>query len=344
MESIFGADRCQQLRDINVVNLIVSIFIVVGMLISYLPQHFRIISRGTSEGISPYFILLGTTSGTSAFANILLLPQSRQDVACCAELETFHCVAGLLGIAQLGVQWICFTFIFVLFLVFFRYKPTQDPDNEELVEDGDQPSWQTALLVASLTLLHGLIVIVVTGVLSTTAKQHLGTWANLLGVMAALLAAVQYIPQIYTTYRLKHVGSLSIPMMCIQTPGGYLFAGSLAVRLGLAGWSSWGIFLLTATMQGILLYMAIYYEIQARSHAANNSTLGTSPSSHLYANGFDDDTPGRYTSHPEHYAQNPDQLQTILDRQDSDAAAETTPLLKPGGIGDPHRNFDTNRG
>ncbi|KAK0663030.1 hypothetical protein QBC41DRAFT_26896 [Cercophora samala] len=313
------------------------------MLISYLPQHFRIISRGTSEGISPYFILLGTTSATSAFANILLLPQSRQDVACCKELETLHCVAGLLGIAQLGVQWICFTFIFVLFLVFFRYNPTHDPDSEELGEEEDQPRWQTALLVASLTLLHGLAVIVITGILSTLGRDHLATWANVLGVMAALLAAVQYVPQIWTTYHLKHVGSLSIPMMCIQTPGGFLFAASLFARLGLAGWSSWGIFVLTATMQGLLLYLAIYYEIQARNGLIK-PPIETLPPSHLHANGFDDDTPGRYTSHPEHYANSPDHLQTILDRQDSDAAAETTPLLKPGGIGDPHRNFDTNRG
>ena len=83
------------------------------MLISYLPQHYRIISRGTSEGISPYFILLGVTSATSGFANILTLPQSRQDVGCCKELDTFHCMAGLLGIAQLGVQWICFAFMLV---------------------------------------------------------------------------------------------------------------------------------------------------------------------------------------------------------------------------------------
>lgn len=83
------------------------------MLISYLPQHARIIKRRSSEGISPYFVLLGTTSATSAFANILLLPQSRQDVACCKELETFHCIAGLLGIAQLGVQWISFSFMWV---------------------------------------------------------------------------------------------------------------------------------------------------------------------------------------------------------------------------------------
>ncbi|KAK4200965.1 hypothetical protein QBC40DRAFT_278922 [Triangularia verruculosa] len=343
MESIFGGDRCEELRDLSVVNLIVSIVIVIGMLISYLPQHFRIISRGTSEGISPYFILLGTTSATSAFANILLLPQSRQDVACCKELEAFHCVAGLLGIAQLGVQWICFSFIFVLFLVFFRYNPAHDPDSEELAEVEGQPRWQTALLVASLTLLHGLAVTVITGILSTLAKDHLAAWANVLGVMAALLAAVQYVPQIWTTYHLKHVGSLSIPMMCIQTPGGFVFAASLFARLGLAGWSSWGIFVLTATMQGILLYLAIYYEIQSRNGLVK-SPIETLPPSHLHANGFDDDTPGRYTSHPEHYAHSPDHLQTILDRQDSDAAAETTPLLKPGGIGDPHRNFDTNRG
>ncbi|KAK3324008.1 hypothetical protein B0T19DRAFT_219402 [Cercophora scortea] len=344
MESLvqMREDLCENLRHVSVVNLIISVLIVVGMLISYLPQHVRIIQRGTSEGISPYFVLLGTTSATSAFANILLLPQSRQDVACCKDIETFHCVAGLLGIAQLAVQWASFSFIFVLFLVFFRYNPAEDPDNEEDLDE-DKPRWQTALLVASLTILHGLVVIIVTGVLSTLAHDHLGAWANILGIMAAMLAAVQYIPQIWTTYHLKHVGSLSIPMMCIQTPGGFVFAGSLFARLGWAGWSSWGIFILTAVMQGSLLYMAIYYEIQARNRSALGSSHGPHPS-HLFANGFDDDTPGRFSSHPEHYAETPEQLQTILDRQESDAAAETAPLLKPGGIGDPHRNYDTNRG
>jgi hypothetical protein len=211
--------------------------------------------------------------------------------------------------------------------------------------DEHQPGWQTALLVASLTLLHGLAVIIITGILSTVAREHLSIWANVLGVMAALLAGVQYIPQIWTTYHIKHVGSLSIPMMCIQTPGGFVFAASLFARLGWAGWSSWGIFLLTATMQGILLYLAIYYEIQARSHGAVKSATASPRQnlSHLHANGFDDDTPGRYTAHPEHYATTPEQLLRVMDRQDSDAAAETTPLLKPGGIGDPHRNYDTNR-
>lgn len=84
-------------------------FILIGILVSYLPQHYRIISRRSSFGLSPYFVLLGTTSGTCAFANILTLPASRKDIACCHEIDGFPCFAGLLGVLQVGVQWSCFT-------------------------------------------------------------------------------------------------------------------------------------------------------------------------------------------------------------------------------------------
>lgn len=94
-------------------NLIPS-FILVGILVSYIPQHHRIISRRTSEGISPYFVLLGTTSSTSAFANILTLPVSRNSLACCSEVSGFDCFAGLLGIAQVGIQFVCFTLMYVV--------------------------------------------------------------------------------------------------------------------------------------------------------------------------------------------------------------------------------------
>lgn len=352
------SSRCDELRSPGAMNLIVSIFILVGMLISYLPQHHRIISRGTSEGISPYFVLLGVTSATSGFANILTLPQSRQDVGCCKDLDAFHCLAGLLGIAQLGVQWICFAVILVLFLVFFRYDDATIPDEEELTDEA-QPKWQTAVTVAVVCFLHGLLVIIITAVVGYIFPDHLSAWANSLGIMAAILAGIQYIPQIWTTYRLKHVGSLSIPMMFIQTPGGYLFAGSLFARLGVAGWSSWGIFLLSATMQGVLLYMAIYYEIsrgkdKARAEAANragsagesdeseqqndDSLVAPTPSGGraAYTPGLDEGVPRLYSAHPENYASTPEELQGILDRQEADAAAETQPLLKPGGIGTPY--------
>ena len=93
---------------------------------------------------------------------------------------------------------------------------------------------------------------------------HLQGWANFLGIFSTILASIQYFPQIYTTYMLGRVGSLSIPMMCIQTPGSFLWAASLAARLGKAGWSAWGVYVVTGLLQGCLLFMAIRFELRDR--------------------------------------------------------------------------------
>ena len=63
------------------------------------------------------------------------------------------------------------------------------------------------------------------------------SWATFLGVSSALLATVQYAPQLLHTYRMKLVGALSIHMMLIQTPGGILMVTSIALRKG-TNWTS----------------------------------------------------------------------------------------------------------
>ncbi|EQK98050.1 hypothetical protein G6O67_000502 [Ophiocordyceps sinensis] len=341
---------CERLKSPSYLELVISILILLGLLISYLPQHYRIISRGTSEGISPYFVLLGTTSATAGFANILTVPPSRAAIGCCKEVGTFECAAGLLGVAQLGMQWLCFTLILVLFLIFFRYREANVPQ-EDL--GGESPRWQTAVTVGLLCVLHGLIVVILTGVFAIAVPSHLTTWANVLGVMATVLAAIQYVPQIWTTYQLKHVGSLSIPMMCIQTPGGYIFAASLYARLGSDGWSTWVIYLITATMQGTVLALGIYYEIAARRDEGRgvdypdavprspveHSSLPRRPAaSRTYSEGWERGLPGPFTGHPERYAETEEDLDHMEEREERAIARENQPLLRPGGIGNPRRN------
>lgn len=344
--------QCEALKRPSYLSLVVSIVILIGLFFSYLPQHYRIIKRRTSEGISPYFVLLGTTSATAGFANILTVEPSRAAIGCCKEIDTFECTAGLLGVAQLGVQWLCVGLILVLFLIFFRYREAAVPA-EEL--GGHAPSWRTAIWVGLLAILHGLVIIILTAVFIIAAPNALNTWANILGIMATVLAGIQYLPQIYTTYTLKHAGSLSIPMMCIQTPGGILFAISLFGRLGMGGWSTWMIYVLTAVLQGAVLSMAIYYEVAARRRA--NSANGYSDSvpsspanqhnsqrrplaSRTYSEGWERGLPGPFTGHPERYAETEDDLDDIQDREERAIARENQPLLKPGGIGNPHRKYD----
>ena len=242
----------------------------------------------------------------------------------------------------------------MLFLIFFRYREANVPA-DELGEAA--PSWRTALSVGLLCVLHGLVVVALTAVFYLALPKQLNNWANFLGVMAAILAGIQYVPQIWTTYRLKHVGSLSIPMMCIQTPGGFLFAASLYARLGMQGWSTWFIYILTAGMQGSVLAMGIYYELKSRNrHRHGNGHVDSSPHSpsdqngnaqrrpqanRTYSEGWERGLPGPFTGHPELYAETEEDLDHMQEREERAIARENQPLLKPGGIGNPHKGYDS---
>ena len=150
----------------------------------------------------------------------------------------------------------------LLFLAFFP----KSPKNSDIrYDDGTSiPTLKDALLVVYLSMAHLFVVLIVSIIVFARYSDHLQTWANLLGTFSTILASIQYLPQIWTTWQLQQVLSLSIPMMCIQTPGSYLFAASLGIRLGWSGWSAWGVYIVTGLLQGCLLVMAITFELRNR--------------------------------------------------------------------------------
>lgn len=150
----------------------------------------------------------------------------------------------------------------MLFLIYFpRATPaTTDPAKPT----SEPPSFRLALTVFWLALLHALLTASLSIYITHSLPSHLQSWANFLGIFSTVLAAIQYLPQIWTTYKLKRVLSLSIPMMCIQTPGSFVWAASLAARLGASGWSAWGVYVVTGTLQGTLLVMGIVFEYRYR--------------------------------------------------------------------------------
>jgi len=74
---------------------------------------------------------------------------------------------------------------------------------------------------------------------------------------------IQYAPQIYLTWNHKLVGALSIPMMCIQTPGAILMVTNLAIRPG-TNWTSWAPYAAAGIMQGCLLVLCLVWKARQR--------------------------------------------------------------------------------
>jgi hypothetical protein len=107
------------------------------------------------------------------------------------------------------------------------------------------------------------------------------TWADILGVGVALLACVQWVPQVLTTWHLQSLGSLSLVSLAISTPVSlisprlylfvdyltisqytWIFGISMIVRVGFQGWSVWIVYMLVGTMQLILIATGITYTLR----------------------------------------------------------------------------------
>ncbi|KAK9767307.1 hypothetical protein K7432_003002 [Basidiobolus ranarum] len=184
----------------------ISVFLAVGMLASYLPQHFKILASKSSEGFSPWFLLLGSVSCASSFLNVLVL--QFPILSCCRFLSSGDCFENILGIIQVGIQWAMFAIILILYMIYFpsHKKTTTTIDNNQLTIVGQAPDWRHSILVAFLVCAHFTLSLGVSmwilGSYGAMSKQaHL--WAGFLGLLSTTMATLQYIPQIHRTWRLK---------------------------------------------------------------------------------------------------------------------------------------------
>ena len=110
--AILVTDHCADLAHPDPFTVLLASFLLVGIVGSYLPQHIKLIRHRTSEGLSPWWVLLGGLSSIAAIGNILTLPASRVDIGCCKSISGGACAAALLGVAQIGLQWACFMFMY----------------------------------------------------------------------------------------------------------------------------------------------------------------------------------------------------------------------------------------
>ncbi|KAK6892098.1 hypothetical protein K6H09_003854 [Candida tropicalis] len=231
----------------STVNFVFSILISIGIIISYIPQYRRIIIKRTSEGLSTNFLFLGSCSSIFTLTNIILVSSKARHCCAIGALDTFNCINSQLNLFQIGIQCTCAILILVLVLVITKHSIKQDKAEYKRIEN-----------VGKLVAAHGIISLLQITIGFSTNSTVLYTIANINGLLSASLTVIKYVPQIYTTYRLKHPGTLSIGMMCIQTPGGFIFTATLYFAKG-SHWSSWVSYLVAALLQGTLLLLCFYY-------------------------------------------------------------------------------------
>lgn len=241
-------DKCSVFEGASEINFVFLVLITLGIIVSYLPQYRRICIKKTSEGLSTNFLFLGSCSSIFTLTNIILVSSKARHCCYIGALNFFNCLNSQLNLIQIGIQCTCAILILVFVLVETRYSIKQDKEE-----------YAKIVIVGNFVALHGVLSIIEVFIGLISSHTILITIAQINGILSALLTMMKYVPQIITTYRLKHPGTLSIGMMCIQTPGGLIFTMTLFFTKG-SHWSSWVSYLVAALLQGTLLLLCIYYE------------------------------------------------------------------------------------
>ena len=194
-----GLDNCSVYDGASVINFVFLILISFGIVISYLPQYRRIFIKLTSEGLSTNFLLLGSCSSIFTLTNIILVSSKARQCCSIGALDTFNCINSQLNLFQIGIQCTCAILILVLVLSVTKDSIKQDKDEYKRIE-------RVGRFVAA----HAAVSLLEIALGFSTNSAVLYTIANVNGLMSALLTVIKYVPQIYTTFRLKHPGTLSI--------------------------------------------------------------------------------------------------------------------------------------
>eukprot|EP00158_Paraphelidium_tribonemae_P004404 Partr_v1_DN26737_c1_g1_i3_m8679 putative PQ loop repeat protein len=256
--------QCKEPNDPT--TLALSLFIVVGMFFSYLPQHIKIIRLKSSDGLSPWYQLLGCIASASVVQNAFILQFGL--FKCCEIFSAGKCAESLLALVQLSVQMGCIVTTMILFIIFFpkeRKHIIGLSSGEICMSYEYSRAVYIGIAVASYTSLIVVISVIMVATLGD-ASASLATeiWADILGLVSLVISVFQFFPQLFQTYVTWQVGALSIPSMCMQTPGSFILVYTLAVRPGTNA-STWITYLFTGILQFILLSMCLIITFQNRS-------------------------------------------------------------------------------
>ncbi|KYQ88939.1 hypothetical protein DLAC_10522 [Tieghemostelium lacteum] len=245
-----------------------GIILILGAIISTVPQHMKILKNKSAAGLSFLWLFLGNINQYATFINgvVLKYPQ----IQACSKLGFLQCSPSLLSLFQLFVFWL-FSFPFYVYFLFFTPSDLKKLAKENLIEARKS---QKEFLYAKILFIIEVSFIIICTVIMFSIIRGTGecskttfVFGNVIGIFSVVITFVQWSPQIYKTAKYKSPGSFSIIMLLIQGPGTlvllyyFIFVSKEQV-------STWLSYLAAVIQLFIVLGLLIYYQRKDKAKEA----------------------------------------------------------------------------
>eukprot|EP00457_Paulinella_chromatophora_P010424 gb/GEZN01010526.1/.p1 GENE.gb/GEZN01010526.1/~~gb/GEZN01010526.1/.p1 ORF type:complete len:342 (+),score=22.37 gb/GEZN01010526.1/:112-1137(+) len=230
--------------------------LIVGTIIAFLPQHFKISRRKSHIGVSPWFVVLAEAVSICQILNYTTLEWHSTFKCCTSDIDAYGCVASLLAFGQELTILACTSVLLFLYVYYY------DHDTMDIIEhdQGYAPGVGFRKLKRGLHIFAWVVLFVILldliFIWQFSLEGHpTEVYGQILGVSGALLEVVLWFPQLITSWRLGHAGSFSVAMLVMQSIG----AGMSYYNLRLHGnFYIWAPFLGRGTLELTLLLELTY--------------------------------------------------------------------------------------
>jgi len=220
--------------------------------VSYAPQILLLLQTRSNRGISLFSQLVACVS---LMASILNGVGSFWDrFYCCSLVTPWQCSEMLLSFIQIISAFACQQTIYLICLIAWPREKTDAAQRESNKQQIIHSSLFIAYMLGSC--LCSVAAVYMNFKKSPHSKIYLG-FDRAWGLVAGITTCIIYIPQIYTTWNLNQIASLSVSTLGIQLPGLVLLTYFQIVSR--AGFMVWGPSLLSAIFHLILVGICVYF-------------------------------------------------------------------------------------
>ncbi|EFA74763.1 hypothetical protein PPL_11795 [Heterostelium album PN500] len=253
------------LVHMNGLSIALGVGLIIGGVISTLPQHYKILKSKSASGLSYLWLFLGNVNQFSACVNAFMLKYPQIDA--CTKLGFMKCGPSMLALIQLVALWM---FTFPIYILYIIFTPN---DLKRINATGGDIVWARREYRFG-KIFFGLLIIFLMVIPATMAgllyqygpcKHPSYIFGYTMGIVSTIVTFIQWSPQIYKTWRQKSGGTLSITMLWIQGPGTVITIYFL-VFVSQESVSTWLSYVSAALQIFILLIMLIYYKHKNRDN------------------------------------------------------------------------------
>lgn len=232
-------------------NLSFGILLILGSVISFIPQYYKIIKTKSVEGISHWSQGLNNMSSFCAFFGAFMLDYHL--FRCCK--ENGACGYILLPFIQLFFNWLCPLINYLIYIKYFVGKDMYETRNVYRFF-----GFYVVVFLISFTMTT-----IVLAANWYSWQEHAILFGAILNMTSTIVTSFVWIPQIIKTYQDKGIGSLSLLSLAIQAPGSFLIF-IFQVVLSKSSWYIGFPYLVSSLFQTIILIMGFVYERTKKHH------------------------------------------------------------------------------